>query len=79
MKRSTLNAMGVIDVERHFCLHIETNIECLLRLAGTQTSRQHVAPQEHNPRTAALSTETVPCFVTETQSRAEQRAEIAVV
>lgn len=61
MKLSTLSATGIIDVERHFCLHIETNIECLLRLADTQRSKQHVAPQEHNPRTAVHG-ETLPLY-----------------
>jgi hypothetical protein len=41
MRLSPSKATGIADVGRHFCLHIETNIECLLRLADAdaQTHR----------------------------------------
>jgi hypothetical protein len=46
--------MGVDDVERHFCLHIETNIECLLRLSQTHRLAARgpsgAQPTDRNPR-----------------------------
>jgi hypothetical protein len=63
-----LNATGIVDVERHSCLHIETNIECLLRLSQTHREASSTWPLKsttHGPQSTekhSLSTETDPCF-----------------